>query len=163
MLPSPSSPPIFSSPSISPESGVSIFPSPLYLTSLKFSHLTDSPAASILLELIFLADSSDRFFHFTITDDEISLLLDFESLSRFPLGILSQSPGVWRAIRILEGPEILDQPGVVSSLCAPLNSIGFELLYVSLHDSDIILVKENRVDEAFEILSRSLNFLIETK
>jgi hypothetical protein len=50
-------------------------------------------------------------------------------------------------------------PGIVSSFCAPLAQAGVEMIYLSTFNTDLILVKEERVSEAYEHVKGSLAFL----
>jgi hypothetical protein len=54
---------------------------------------------------------------------------------------------------------IIDMPGIVSSFCAPLAAAGVEMIYLSTFNTDLILVKEERVEEAYTHVKGSLAFL----
>jgi hypothetical protein len=51
--------------------------------------------------------NSERFFSYTETSDDISVVLDEKSMSEFPSRALVMSPGVWKAIQIWEGPDAI--------------------------------------------------------
>lgn len=79
--------------------------------------------------------------------------------------MLSVGPGAWRILEIQEGSEIIDTPGIVSSLCAPLfeQQRVEELLYLSTFVSDLILVRERHIDIAETIVGNNLHFLVESR
>jgi hypothetical protein len=79
--------------------------------------------------------------------------------------VLSVGPGAWRILEIQEGSEIIDTPGIVSSLCAPLFSQQHveEMLYLSTFVSDLILVRAKHIDIAEEIVGNNLHFLVESR
>lgn len=116
---------------------------------------------------LFLCLRSHRTYSYTHTLDELSLLLEKSSaLAAFPPQVLQGNPQSWRALEIVEGPEILDTPGIVSSICGPLlrdESVAHELLYLSTYSSDVILVREGAVRAAAATVSANLSFLLESR
>ena len=58
----------------------------------------------------------------------------------------------WRCFRI-DGSFDLNQIGVISSLAAPLAQAGISIFVVSSYDTDYILVKEEKVEQAIAVLS----------
>ena len=58
----------------------------------------------------------------------------------------------WRCFRI-DGSFDLNQIGVISSLAAPLAQAGISIFVVSSYDTDYILVKEQKVEQAVAVLS----------
>jgi len=80
-------------------------------------------------------------------------------LSVLPANSLVLCPGVWRAIEIYEGASIIDEIGIVCGLSCPLAEAGFEMIYLSTYHTDLILVKEEKVKEAFECLQKTMLLL----
>lgn len=58
----------------------------------------------------------------------------------------------WRCFRI-DGSFDLNQIGVISSLAAPLARAGISIFVVSSFDTDYILVKKEKVEQAVTVLS----------
>ena len=57
----------------------------------------------------------------------------------------------WRALR-LRGPIPFDQTGVLASLLAPLADAGVSIFALSTYDTDVVLVKADRLGEAVAAL-----------
>jgi len=83
--------------------------------------------------------------------DELSLR-EFESIQT----ALVISPGCWKAIQVFEGSEAINETGIVATLSSPLTSAGITMMYLSTFKTDLILVPENKIDEAVECLHAKL-------
>jgi hypothetical protein len=93
--------------------------------------------------------SSSTFVCFTDTEEEVSLILDEQSLHYFKETVGSNVPilvlsDCWRAIEVDEGAQIIDATGIVATLSAPLTEAGIGMLYLSAYECDLILVKPLR-------------------
>ena len=60
----------------------------------------------------------------------------------------------WRCFRI-DGSFDLNQIGVISSLAAPLAQASISIFVVSSYDTDYILVKKEKVNQAIAVLTDS--------
>jgi len=107
---------------------------------------------------------SETFFSYTETEDEVSLLLDEPSLQYLQNSlqkhnnVLVTSPGCWKGIQVAyEGPDQLNEIGLISSLSASLTECGIPTLYLSQHKSDLILVQEDAVEKAVAQLSSRIS------
>ena len=58
----------------------------------------------------------------------------------------------WRCLRVY-GSFDLDQVGVISSLSLPLAEAGISIFVISSYDTDYIMIREPRVEEAVSILT----------
>jgi len=82
----------------------------------------------------------------TRTPDELSVVCPLEDV---PPG--TKSDGPWAGIR-LEGPFSLDLVGVLVSALGPLALAGIPILALSTFDTDYVLVKSDRLEEAVSAL-----------
>ncbi len=57
----------------------------------------------------------------------------------------------WRALQV-EGPLDFSLTGVLSSLTAPLAEAGISVFAISTYNTDYFLVKQDKIEEALEIL-----------
>ncbi len=83
----------------------------------------------------------------TRTDDEISIICPETVVEP---GVLSE--GGWRCFGVL-GQLDFSLAGVVASLAEPLAAAGIPILLVSTHDSDYLLVRDDRLERAIEALT----------
>jgi uncharacterized protein len=83
----------------------------------------------------------------TRTGDELSVVCPETSV---PSG--SRAERGWRALK-LEGPFPFDQVGVLASITGPLAAGGVSLFALSTFDTDYVLVKASRLDEALALLA----------
>lgn len=83
----------------------------------------------------------------TLTRDELSIVCREADV---PPDV-RQEPG-WRALKVA-GPLALEISGVLSSLAGPLADAGIGIFTVSTFDTDYLLVKEDRLDEAISVLA----------
>jgi hypothetical protein len=88
----------------------------------------------------------DGFFSITRTGEELSVVCR-EVL--VPEGIRAERG--WRAIRVA-GVLDLSQVGVLASLAVPLAGAGISLFALSTFDTDYLLVKEQDLGRAVEVL-----------
>jgi len=65
-------------------------------------HSTESHAKA-LIQLFFYPETGKRFFSFTETPDEISLMMDAQAVEMFPQDSLTLNSRIWRVLQICEG------------------------------------------------------------
>jgi hypothetical protein len=107
---------------------------------LAICHLPpDTPLAEVPLE--------GRFWSATRTQDELSLVIPDDQV---PKGW--QAERVWRCLQV-RGKLDFEVTGVLSALSAPLAFAGISIFVVSTFDTDYILVREQDLDGACEVLS----------
>jgi len=90
----------------------------------------------------------DSFFSITKTADELSIVC----LEKGVPGYV-KSEKEWRAIKI-EGELDFSQTGILASLAAPLAEAKISIFAASTFNTDYILVKNNKLEKAIEILSK---------
>jgi hypothetical protein len=88
------------------------------------------------------------FLSVTRTADELSVVCP---QSNVPPGI--QCDRDWRCLKV-EGPLDLSLIGILASLTAPLARAEIGIFALSTYDTDYVLVKEKRLEEAVLVLSR---------
>jgi len=111
-----------------------------------------------LLKVLFFTKSSERFISFTETPEEISLILDDETVKLFPTGTIKISEEPWRGIQISVGAAPFET-GIVSSIAAPLGRANINIFYFTTASTDYILVPESKFAAAKACLKR--NFTLE--
>lgn len=89
------------------------------------------------------------FLSITRTADELSIVC---AEAQVPEGIKAERG--WRAFKI-EGPLDLSLTGIMASLLSPLAEARINIFAVSTFDTDYVLVKEEMVRKAAEVLVRS--------
>lgn len=67
-------------------------------------------------------------------------------------------PG-WRALMV-EGPLDFSLTGILAGIAAPLAAAGISIFAISTFDTDYVLVKEARIDEATTVL-RAAGYSVE--
>ena len=88
-----------------------------------------------------------QFSSITASSEEISIVCD---QSVVPPDVKAVKG--WRALKV-EGPLDLSMTGVVASLTAPLAEAGISVFTLSTYDTDYILVKAERLEDAVRVLS----------
>ncbi len=94
---------------------------------------------------------STDFLSITRTADELSIVCEEDSI---PPGIKAEKG--WRAIKV-EGPLDFKMTGVLSSILSPLADAKISIFAVSTYETDYILVKSDRIDEARRVLERTFD------
>ncbi len=91
---------------------------------------------------------NDSFFSITGTTDEISIVCPQKQVP-------DDQPAEknWRALKV-EGPLYFSLTGIMAALSAPLAEAEICVFALSTHDTDYVLVKEDHLAEAKELLSR---------
>ena len=104
---------------------------------------SDTPFAEVPTE--------GRFWSATRTQDELSLVIPDDQV---PKGW--QAERGWRCFRV-RGKLDFEVTGVLSALSAPLAFAGISIFAVSTFDTDYILVREQDLDSACEVLRENGN------
>ncbi len=87
----------------------------------------------------------------TRTSDELSIVCPQDKI---PAGVLVEKD--WRAFKV-QGPLGFSLTGVVSSLSTSLAKAGISIFYISTYETDYLLVKEENLVRAKNILSKFCN------
>ncbi len=93
-----------------------------------------------------------RFWSLTRTDAELSLVCPADDL---PPSV-ERWEGPWRALA-LEGPIAFEETGVVHALVAPLAGAGVPVFVISTYDTDLLLVKSDRLEQALAALAPAVD------
>lgn len=93
-------------------------------------------------------DPSNDFFFIARTDSEVSLVCETD---KTPFSTASREDG-WKAFRI-RGVLPLTATGVISKISAILADCGICIFAVSTYDTDYILVKEESLEKAKNVLT----------
>ncbi len=95
-----------------------------------------------------------RFWSVTRTTEELSIVLPEESVSPG-----WQAETGWRGLKV-QGPLDFDLTGVLASLAAPLAEASVSIFAISTYDTDYILVKEDDLEKARQVLQVSGHTLL---
>jgi len=85
----------------------------------------------------------------TRTPDELSIVC---SEAQVPSG-LADVERSWGCLKV-EGPLDFALTGILSSLAAPLADAQISIFAISTFDTDYLMVKQDKLDQAIQILSR---------
>jgi uncharacterized protein len=94
---------------------------------------------------------NDSFYSVTKTAHELSIVCPEKYL---PDHIKSEKD--WRAIKI-EGELDFSQTGILASIAVPLAEANISIFAVSTFNTDYVLVKNNKLEKAIEILGKFFN------
>lgn len=89
------------------------------------------------------------FFSITRTPDEVSIFCDSKAMPAHPDKIDG-----WRAFRVA-GQLDLSLTGVISTLAVPLAAKQIPVFSISTHDTDYMLVREDQLEDAIDVLRRA--------
>ncbi len=101
--------------------------------------------------------AAGSFVSITRTLDELSIVCRGEHV---PDGVRCE-PG-WRCLRVA-GPLDFTLAGVLASLLAPLADAGIPVFVVSTFDTDYLLVKEDRLDAAVDVLQSAGHSVVDRR
>jgi hypothetical protein len=90
--------------------------------------------------------TASRFLSVTRTDTELSIVCEEACV---PPSVISE-PG-WQALEIA-GPLDFNLTGILSSLLTPLAKASISIFAISTFDTDYVLVKTHRINEAVAVL-----------
>lgn len=89
------------------------------------------------------------FFSITRTEDELSIFCQTD----FIPDDVDAIPG-WRAFRVF-GQIDLELPGILAALSMPLASKQISIFSISTHDTDYMVLREQSLPDAIDVLERS--------
>ena len=90
--------------------------------------------------------TGDRFFSVTQTSEELSIVCEQR---RVPPGVRLEAD--WVALK-LEGPFPFAMTGVLASFLQPLAQAGIPIFAVSTFDTDYVLLKQEKLEQALHAL-----------
>lgn len=90
-----------------------------------------------------------RFTSVTRTADELSIVCDAEAV---PADVRAER--AWRALRVA-GPIAFETTGVAAALIAPLAAAEISVFLIATFDTDYLLLKAERFEEALAILRQA--------
>lgn len=90
-----------------------------------------------------------RFYSLTQTDDELSIVCSQENI-----GEADKVDKGWKALKV-EGPLDLSLIGIIADLSSILANGGIGIFTVSTYDTDYILVKEENLEKAIDLLTKA--------
>jgi hypothetical protein len=77
------------------------------------------------------------------SSDEISLIVDTESVHVFPQDTLHINSDLWKLIRVADGPLGFEETGIVAGIASVFASAQISLFYVSTFTTDFTLVRRS--------------------
>jgi len=101
-----------------------------------------------ILKLLLFPSSVGRFLSYTETEDEISMMLDEESLSIIPYDVLKNSEDKWKYLKVNDGPLGFTETGIASSLADTLSAAGVSIFYISTFETDYVLITKQDAETA---------------
>lgn len=110
----------------------------------------------VLLQRAFYPQRPGTFFSYTVTEEEISLIIDEDTVAAFPPDTLVLSPDHLRAIQVYEGAHAINMTGYVSLLSGGITQEGINVIYFSTFNTDLLLVDEAKLDRALTLLKKTL-------
>jgi len=90
-----------------------------------------------------------RFWSITRTNDELSIVLPEEIV---PADWKAETG--WRCLKVL-GPLDFGLTGILASIAVPLSDAGISIFALSTYDTDYLLVRENDLEKAKQVLLAS--------
>jgi len=134
-------------------------PYQLYMANISKKKKGD--LAKDLIRLLFYPEEKKRFFSFTETPDEVSLILDEESASSFPKDSLTLCNVIWRALQISEGSYGSHGSETISKFAQPLANACISIFNVSTYFNDYTLVAESNMEKSLTELRSKLNIILD--
>jgi len=126
----------------------------LYVAQLQKNNL--QMCALSLIKIMLFSDK-DRFFSYTDTSSEISIVMDEETFKEFPEDTLELSPKLYRALEFTSGPS--SSAYLVHSMSDPLARAGISIFYISTYETDYTLIAEEDIHRAVDCLRKSFPLL----
>uniref|UniRef100_A0A6B2LAI1 CASTOR ACT domain-containing protein n=1 Tax=Arcella intermedia TaxID=1963864 RepID=A0A6B2LAI1_9EUKA len=127
----------------------------LWVCQLKKQHLPH--CAHSIMEIL-LINKENRFFSFIESEGEITLIMDQETLQRFPKDYLTTSPKKYYALEIT-GPLGASAVGIIHSIAEPLSEAGISIFYLSSYQTDYALIAEDEFQKSLSTLSKHFTLL----
>lgn len=94
----------------------------------------------------------NRFVYVSQIERQNTLIVDGQTLSELPRGLVVTLSDKWRGFEIFAGSETLSKPGVVSETTSKLCGGDIPYVYVSVWTSDFVLVPGGHYQEAIRVL-----------
>jgi hypothetical protein len=139
-------------------SKLTILPHKLFLVKISKSDELFERKIKQIVKLIFFPDSNTPFFSYNETEGDISFIVDSDTVQN--LGgnddNLVVSKQHYKAIQIFEGADAINQPGLVRRFTQPIAQVGISIIYYSTYYTDLMLVEEERLEQAYAILQKNL-------
>jgi len=125
---------------------VTTLPEKLYIVGMAKSDV--SKYMHSLVNVLFFSKSKrtkERWFiSLTETPDEISLILEEESIKQFPPDSIQVVAEPWLAIQFTMGSSLLETQGFIGDIAQPLGKAGINIFVFTTFNSDYILVEESK-------------------
>ncbi len=122
---------------------------------MKIEILPVEVSVSRLSSTSFIPDwvKESLFYSVTRTSDEISIVCESQYV---PKDVKSEDG--WSILKILDLLNF-DLTGILSSIIVPLGDNRISVFAISTYNTDYILVKQDKLEEAIEILKRSFEVI----
>ncbi len=147
---------------------LAVYPASMVLLRLKKETIRDcafgltqlvlfSNANGIIIPASSSASASiAKFWCYCETVEEVSLIVDEESLSEFNESSVIVSPDRWRVIKLCGKTYGFDETGIVAAMSG-LNSVHTPVLNISSFGANVTLVLEDALEESVACLCASLH------
>lgn len=97
--------------------------------------------------------ANKKFISVTYTDEELSVVCVEDII---PDNHEMNVEKGWRCIKV-DGPLDFSLTGILSSLASPLAEASISIFAISTYNTDYLLIKENTLEKAIEILTKGGN------
>jgi len=138
---------------------ISPLPYKLYMANLPKQSTGEH--AKLLIQLLCYTEGGDRFFSFTETPDEVSLILDMQSVGIFSEGTLTTCSLAWRILQICEGSYGSHGSETISKFAQPLADACISIFNVSTYYNDYTLIGEENMEKSLTELRKRLNIILD--
>lgn len=92
--------------------------------------------------------SNKELLSITYTEEELSIVCPERNIPVTELNLVEKT---WNCLKV-EGPLDFSLTGILSSLINPLAEEGISIFAISTYNTDYLLIKENKIDQAMQIL-----------
>lgn len=132
---------------------LSIPPFDCLLCSFKKEKEMIEKVSPALLKVIFFPKQKRRFFSYTESEDEISIVFTSDCLEYLKDEINDET--IWKPIKVDDGPLGFAETGIVCSLVESISTTNINLFYLSTFFTDYLLVESENFEKAFTSLSEN--------
>jgi len=129
---------------------VTILPEILAIATYRNVNLIEI-STQALLRQFFFPPRENRFFSFTASPAETTMILEQNQLASFPKDVLEVHSARWKALQVAEG---LSGSAGINLLANALAVANISIYYLSTFNSDFILVPEHKAEEAMLCLNQ---------
>ncbi|OQR88836.1 hypothetical protein THRCLA_10069 [Thraustotheca clavata] len=162
-LPAPA--PLLSPASVSSSSQyLAVYPTSFFLVRLRVESIRES--AFGLTQLLLSTNvggisatsfqTGNSFWCYSETSEEISMIVDEDSLAHFSENAVIVSPDRWRGITLCGRRVGFEETGIVAAMSG-ITSVNTQVLNISSYGSNVTLVLENALEESITCLCETLN------